>query len=192
MTYTINDKYQAISKDIVKETSNNPITIVKSIMSKDYINIHGIEHHFLDGAAFLVAYKNAGGEIDLTKALTELGNRSIAMPGAMCGYWGICGSAASVGASLAIIHSTNPLSADSYYSDHMELTSIILKEMSILGGPRCCKRNAFISLRAGAKYVKDKYRINMVADEVICTYSAQNAQCIKSRCPFFKEENKVN
>ena len=39
--------------------------IFKQIAEKEYISIHGPEHHILDGASLLVAYKNAGGEIDL-------------------------------------------------------------------------------------------------------------------------------
>ena len=32
------------------------------------------------------------------------------MPGAMCGFWGVCGAITSVGAALAIIDGTGPLS----------------------------------------------------------------------------------
>lgn len=69
-------------------------------MRNDFVNIHGPEHHFLDGAAFIMAYKNAGGQIDAEAFLAELAKRTIKMPGAMCGYWGICGSVASAGAAL--------------------------------------------------------------------------------------------
>lgn len=36
-------------------------------MHKDYIDIHGPENHYLDGAAFMIAYKNDGGDIDIEK-----------------------------------------------------------------------------------------------------------------------------
>lgn len=52
-------------------------------MQKDFINIHGPEHHFLDGACFLVAYKNAGGNINIEEALNLLAERTIKMPGAL-------------------------------------------------------------------------------------------------------------
>ncbi len=41
-------------------SEKNPITIALQLMKKDFINIHGPEHHFLDGAAFLTAFRNAG------------------------------------------------------------------------------------------------------------------------------------
>lgn len=128
MEYTLEEKYELIRNEVVKNKSKNPIEIVKSIMHKDFINIHGPEHHFLDGAAFLVAYKNAGGEIDVNLCLEELANRSIKMPGAMCVYWGMCGSTASVGAVLSVIHKTSPLSTDDFYKDNIEYTSSTLKK----------------------------------------------------------------
>ena len=85
MNYTLEEKYNII-KEMVKEvTSKNPITILKKLMHKDFINIHGPEHHFLDGAAFLVACKNAEGKIDIDDCLDELAKRTMNMPGAMCG-----------------------------------------------------------------------------------------------------------
>lgn len=188
MDYSMEEKYQYIKEDLINRELKNPIQLVKTIMHKEYINIHGPEHHFLDGAAFLVAYKNAGGNIDLNQALDELAKRSIKMPGAMCGYWGICGSTASIGAALAIIHGTGPLSNNEYYKDNMEFTSSVISEMSNIGGPRCCKRNAFLSISQGVKFVMQKYDVEMELDkDIVCDFSTLNHQCIGVRCPFHKD-----
>ena len=72
MVNTLEEKIELINKELEKNESNNPLEIVQSIMDRNFINIHGPEHHYLDGASFLVAYKNAGGNIDLEKALEEL------------------------------------------------------------------------------------------------------------------------
>lgn len=40
--------------------------------------------------SILVAFKNAGGFIDLNMALNKLMLEGLRMPGAMCGLWGIC------------------------------------------------------------------------------------------------------
>ena len=170
----------------MNEISKNPIEIVKSIMNKDFINIHGPEHHYLDGASFLVAYNNAGGNIDLNKSLDMLAERTIKMPGSMCGHWGICGSTTSVGASLSIIHEVSPLSSSNYYKDNMEYTSKVIQKMSVIGGPRCCKRNAFLSLSTAVEFVKDKYGVEMELEQIICEFSTKNKQCIGLRCPYFK------
>lgn len=186
MEYTLEEKYNLIRESILQETSKNPIDIVKKIMQKEFVNIHGPEHHFLDGAAFLVSYKNAGGNVDIEKALDKLKERTVKMPGAMCGHWGICGSTASIGATLSIIHQTGPLSNDDFYKDHMEYTSNAISKMSQIGGPRCCKRNAFLSLSEAIKFVERKYNIKMDLEAIHCEFSSWNKQCIASRCPYHK------
>lgn len=189
MEITIQDKFNLIKRDIVDYTSKNPVTIVKEMMCKDYINIHGPEHHFLDGAAFATAMKNAGGNFSLDEVLNELENRAAKMPGAMCAYWGICGSTASVAAVLSIIHKTSPLSTDDYYKDNMAFTSAVLSKMSKIGGARCCKRNAFLSISYGVKFVKEKYGIEMETDDIICEFSKKNKQCLGNKCPFYSANN---
>ena len=185
MIYTLEEKYDLIKKAIIKETSRSPIYIAKKIMNSDFINIHGPEHHFLDGASFLTAYKNAGGNIDLEETLDELMKRTVNMPGAMCGYWGICGSAASLGACLSIINKTGPLTDNKFYMDNMEYTSNTISKMSKIGGPRCCKRNAFISIISAVEFVNKKYGILMDINDTKCEFSCFNKQCIKERCPFY-------
>ena len=103
----------------------------------------------------------------------------------MCGYWGVCGSTASLGAALSIIHQTGPLSDDEFYRDNMEYTSSVIQEMSEIGGPRCCKRNAFLSILAAVEFVKRKYGVNLESNEVKCEFSSFNSQCLKKRCPFY-------
>ncbi len=186
MEYSLLTKYELIKEELLKIKSKNPIEIVKVIMEKEYINMHGPEHHFLDGATFMVAYYNAGGVIEIKKALDLLHERTIKMPGAMCGYWGVCGSVTSIGAALSIINETTPLSSNSYYKDNMEYTSEVIKQMREIGGPRCCKRNAFISLSYAISFVRKKYGVEMDNCEIKCDFFAINKQCLKARCPFYK------
>lgn len=81
MQYSLEEKYNRIKSEIVNIKSANPIEVVKEMMHRDCIAIHGPEHHFLDGAALLTAYYNAGGNIDLRGCLDALAERSIKMPG---------------------------------------------------------------------------------------------------------------
>ena len=186
MEYILSDKYKLVKEALLKETSDNPITIVKNIMHKDFINIHGPEHHYLDGGAMLVAMYNNGYKMDLENNLDKLAERTIKMPGAMCGFWGMCGSVASIGAVFSLLDNTGPLSNDINYSKHMKYTSSVINKMSEIGGPRCCKRNAFISLMEGVKYSNMNYGTNIKIDKVKCEFTSFNKDCIKDRCPFHK------
>ena len=88
---TVKEKAKLIIRDIKQEQGTDPVHIFKNIAKNDYVSIHGPEHHILDGASLLVAYKNAGGKIDIDQALERLMEEGLRMPGAMCGLWGICG-----------------------------------------------------------------------------------------------------
>lgn len=193
MNISLDEKYRLIKQEIIKYKSKNPIEIITEIMKLDFINMHGVEHHFLDGACFLVSYYNCLNDQDkdkfeLNKKLDLLMDRAVKMPGAMCGYWGVCGSTTSLGASLAIINETSPLSYSSFYSDNLDYTSATLKKMSYIGGPRCCKRNAYISILTAIDFVNYKYNIGMEKTDIICSFSQNNPTCIGKRCFFFKQK----
>lgn len=107
----------------LQEKSKNPIEIFGNIARRDFVRIHGPEHHVLDGAALLTAFHNAGGKIDLLTSLNELMKRGLQMPGATCGMWGVCGAVSSMGAALSVIDGTGPLSTDSSWGKHMEFST---------------------------------------------------------------------
>ena len=130
---TVREKAELIVKDIKKEQGTNPVVIFKQIAKKEYVSIHGPEHHILDGASLLVAYKNAGGEIDLEQALDRLLAEGVRMPGAMCGLWG----------------------------NHMQFTSKAIGELGTINGPRCCKRDAMIAFKNGIDYVNAHYGVTL-------------------------------
>ena len=68
--------------------SRDPISIIEQMMALPTCHMHGPEHHVMVGAALLTAYHNAGGDIDLRSALTEMMNRGRSVPGGACGFWG--------------------------------------------------------------------------------------------------------
>ena len=154
---------------------------------KEYVSIHGPEHHILDGACLLVAFHNAGGEIDIDLGLERLLNEGLKMPGAMCGLWGICGAITSIGAALAIIDNTGPLSDDGTWGEHMSFTSKAVNELGNINGPRCCKRDAMIAFKNGIEYINSYYAVQLEYENQGCEYSSQNQQCIKDRCPFYMD-----
>ena len=137
------ERAKRIEEACLKEQSTNPIEIFNHIANNEFIRIHGPEHHVLDGASLLTAFYNAGGKIELTESLVELAKRGLQMPGATCGMWGVCGAVSSLGAALSIIDQTGPLTSDASWGKHMEFTSNALSSLAKVGGPRCCKRNAF-------------------------------------------------
>jgi hypothetical protein len=110
------------------------------------------------------------------------------MPGGMCGHWGVCGAVTSVAASLSIIEKTGPLS-DFDWGNHILYSSKALEKLGKVGGPRCCKRNAYLALEAAIDFVnenKNHFGIVLEKDKIECSFSSKNQQCIKDGCPFFR------
>jgi hypothetical protein len=182
---SFSDKAALIKAACLKMDSKDPIAVAVALMHLPSISMHGPEHHLLDGAAFLTAYKNAGGAVDLPQALDELEKRAAMMPGATCGYWGVCGSAASLGAALSVLHGTGPLSNNEAYKDNMRLTSAALAKIGEIGGPRCCKRNAYLSIITATEFVKEHYGVTMNIAPFHCEFSPVNPTCLKTQCPFY-------
>ena len=169
----------------MEESSANPIAIIEKMMAMPFCHMHGPEHHVMVGAALLTAYKNAGGDIDLHEALIEIMNRGKNVPGGACGFWGACGAGISSGMFISIISKSNPLAEEPFALSH-KMTAESLSAIGEVGGPRCCKRDSYLSILAAIDFVKEHFGVEMERSEIICSYFGQNNQCIGKRCPFSK------
>lgn len=169
----------------LKEISKNPIEIIEKMMELPFCHMHGPEHHVMVGSALLTAYKNAGGDIALRQALSEMMNRGKSVPGGACGYWGACGAGISAGMFMSIVSKSTPLAVESFGLSHL-MTSKALGDIGAVGGPRCCKRDSYLSILAAIDFVKEHLGIVMEKSKIVCSHSAQNNQCIGKRCPFAK------
>ena len=167
----------------LSDTSKNPIAILERLMSMPFCHIHGPEHHVLVGASLLTAYKNAGGDIVLEEALVEMMGRGRQVPGGACGYWGACGASLSTGMFLSIVTKNTPLSTDTWRLSNL-MTARALEQVAIHGGPRCCKRDSYLSVLAAIDFVAENLGVQMEKPEVVCSRSQLNNQCIGSLCPF--------
>lgn len=171
------------------ETSKDPIAIIERMMAMPFCHMHGPEHHVMVGAALLTAYKNAGGDIDLPQALAEMMNRGKQVPGGACGFWGACGAGISTGMFVSIITDSSPLMQESYGLSNV-MTSESLNRIGEIGGPRCCKRDSYLSLLTAIDFVRDKLGVEMDKYEIVCSHSKDNNQCIGKRCPFSPANHK--
>ena len=167
----------------LRETSKNPIEIIQKMMKLPFCHMHGPEHHIMVGAALLTAYKNAGGEIDLKNALTEMKNRGQNVPGGTCGFWGACGAGISAGIFMSIVTGSTPLAGEPFGLCN-RMTSSALQAIGRVGGPRCCKRDSFLSILAAIDFVREQLGVEMEKTVPVCGFFSMNNQCIGSRCPF--------
>ncbi len=166
----------------LSEHSKNPIEIMDKIMSLPFCHMHGPEHHVMVGAALLTAYRNAGGELELEKALLEMYRRGKEVPGGVCGFWGACGAGISTGIYMAIITKSTPLATTAWGLSN-RMTAKALGSIGEIGGPRCCKRDSYLAITEAVKFTKENLGVAMEIGNVSCTRSSQNNQCIQRACP---------
>ncbi len=169
--------------------SKNPIKIMEEMMSVPSCHMHGPEHHTMVGFALLTAYKNAGGDIDLKSALFEMQKRGKQVPGGACGFWGACGAGVSTGMYVSIVLKSTPLTKKSWGLSN-QMTARALDAIGKNGGPRCCKRDSYLAIIEAVKFTKEHLNVNMDIDDIVCSRSHMNNQCIRKECPFFKKVKK--
>lgn len=172
----------------LRETACDPIAIVERMMALPSCHMHGPEHHVMVGAALLTAYHNVGGDIALSDTLMEMLRRGKSVPGGACGFWGACGAGISTGMFVSIISRSTPLTDEPFALSH-KMTAAALGQIGEIGGPRCCKRDSFLSILTAIDFVKEHFGIALQKPEVVCRYAAQNNQCIGKRCPFSAENH---
>ena len=170
--------------------SKNPIEIMEKMMAIDACHMHGPEHHTMVGAALLTAYKNAGGDLDLKKAICEMQKRGQEVPGGVCGFWGACGAGISTGIYLAIALKSTPLSKEAWGLSN-QMTSRALDAIGRNGGPRCCKRDSYLAITKAVEFTRENLGVNMQLGKIACSHSHMNNQCLKEACPFHKKLKKV-
>lgn len=177
--------FEHITELALSTKDKNPISIAESMMKKPFVNMHGPEHHYLIISALLSAFKNSGGIIDLEKSLNKAKHRAKSVPGGICGTWGSCGAGIGTGIFISIITKATPLSVEEWSLSNL-MTSESLLNISKNGGPRCCKRNTFLSIETAIDFTDKHCNIKMEKPKTItCSFFHNNPTCKKTDCLYY-------
>lgn len=65
------------------------------------------------------------------------------------------------------------------------MTAMSLAQIGKFGGPRCCKRDSYLSIIEAVKFAKDKLNVKMDLDAIKCSHSKTNPTCLKEKCVFY-------
>lgn len=174
-----------IRKICTQSASKNPIEIAIAMMDAPVILMHEADHHCVVAAALAAAYKNCGGDINLKEVLDEVIKRGTILPYGICAEIGVCGGAASAGIFYSILAKTKLTSVDEW-GEGNRLVAQCIMEISRIGGPRCCKRSTFTSIKIAAEHAEEYFGVKMDLPETIhCKYAKLNRECLGKRCPYF-------
>lgn len=168
-------------------TSTCPADVLEELMAAPECSAFGPVHHYLVGAALLACVHNATGAGDLSAQLSDLEQRSAAVPGGACARWGVCGAAASCGMALAAVLENAPLKADGW-SENQLMVAAILQKIARAGAPRCCKRDARLAVREATVWFNKILGIDLTSPsaEPVCAVSGKNSVCLHDACPYYR------
>ncbi|MCW3491571.1 DUF5714 domain-containing protein [Dethiobacter alkaliphilus] len=166
----------------------NPIEMAIELMKNPAINMHGPEHHFLVPAVLLTAfYNHKGDKSTKVKKLQVAKMRAKEVKGGFCGFYGNCGAAVGTGICISLITDATPLTRESWGLANL-MTGRALISLAKTGGPRCCKRNLFTSIKEAAKFIEEHFGVKMYDNENYdhtCSFKERNKECLLHECPYF-------
>ncbi len=164
--------------------SENLTEIILSLMKSPQIKMHGAEHHFLVPAALLTVYYNMENNCDeKVKKIKLARKRAEKVPGGFCGN---CGAAVGTGIFVSLINDSTPLSENEWKLCTL-MTAQSLLEVAKNGGPRCCKRDVFLSINETVKFLKEHMDVNLQWDRKIkCNFFPLNKECKREVCVYYK------
>ncbi len=165
--------------------SINPLALANFIMSNTNIKMHGPEHHFLVPAVLITCYYNKTGKPELIKQkLARARERAKNILGGFCGLYGNCGAGVGTGIFMSVILNSTPLSTHEWKLGNL-ITSKCLSIIANSGGPRCCKRNTFLSLETAITFIKEYLNVSLGHSTITCNYYPRNKECKKTDCRYF-------
>ena len=167
----------------------DPIRLFRIMIRSDDVPMHGPIHHSIVPLALVAAAWSLSKDFDLDSYLNEVVSRSSEVPAAICGLWGSCGSAIGVGIFESVMSRTGPLSKGKRWGNCNLSTSDALRAIGDVGGPRCCKRNAVLSIISACNSAKEHLKVELSPSEFVCTRYRDSEECIGSKCPFFSTKN---
>lgn len=162
-------------------------------MNSPQVRMHGPEHHFIVPAVLITCVNNLAGRSleELQKKLDIAEIRSISETPDHCQYaLGSCGAAMGTGVFLSIYTNRTPETEDEWSL----MNSIIAKcqkNIADAGGPRCCKRDTYISLETAVDFLKERFSIELEKSQGKCTFSLRNPTCKHEDCTFYNLSNSL-
>ncbi len=175
-----------ILESCIQSKETNPFKLAIRLMNHPSIKMHGPEHHFLVPAVLLTGYFTlTGNPGKIPDALKNARSRSEKVPGGFCGFCGNCGAAVGTGIFMSVVLEATPLSTNAWRLCN-KMTSNSLSSVADHGGPRCCKRDTFLSIQSAIDFCAEHLGVIFeTAGTPVCGFSHLNKECLHHDCIYF-------
>ncbi|HPD75934.1 MAG TPA: DUF5714 domain-containing protein [Methanoregulaceae archaeon] len=176
---------ELISTFCGKTDETDPVAIARTLMDMPQLSTQESEQQFLISAALLAAFLNVRGTPGEKPGKIEQARLRVAqIRGDFCGIYGDCGSAAGTGIFVSIVTGATPLSKNEWMLSNLA-TAKSLEAVALQGGPRCCRRNAFIAILSAVRFSQERFGVVMpVRQPVTCGWLFGREACPARDCPF--------
>jgi hypothetical protein len=189
--YVCDNCHSSSAFDLIQNTCVNskiedPVELANLLMKNPQLKMHGPEHHFLVPAVLFTSYSNQLKKTEDRKPkLDTIRTRAELVKGGFCGTHGSCGAAIGAGIFCSVLTENTPLSKETWRLSN-KITARCLDSVAEHGGPRCCKRDTFLSILGGTEFLKEEMDINLeVNRSVECEFSDMNKDCLMEECDFY-------
>ncbi len=170
----------------------DPMVLLVDIMNSPKVRMHGPEHHYIVPATLLTCVANYEGKRDeLEEKLQQLVLRVRDESPSSCTFRaGVCGAAIGTGIFLSM-YLGRDASIDDEWSQTNKIVADSLSNVLDTPGPRCCKRDSYLSVIASANFLRDRFAIDLPLSVGKCTFSARNKSCGHEECNFYSITNSL-
>lgn len=177
---------EIISSYCSTTTETDPVAIARTRIDTPQVGVRGPEYHFLVPAALLASYYNVSGRPGLQAGKIEPARqRAGLVKGGFRATRGDCGTAVGTGIFISLVTGATPLSREEWRLTNL-MTAKTLEAIALHGGPRCCRRNAYLAIMAAADFAKENLGVVMpILHPVTWTVTEQDAGCPAKDCPFY-------
>lgn len=161
----------------------------EELMQMEGLPMHCPPHHYMIPAVLLVCVGKAAGTPEdlLIEQLATAKERALNVLGGFCGWYGNCGAAVGFGIFMSVYTDASPHS-EKNWADCNRATGKALLKIAEIDGPRCCKRNSYLTLLVAVDMIEEILGINLEKPEKLsCIFYEKNAECKKEQCPFYPQ-----
>lgn len=182
------DILEQIYLKLVNSEETDPISLAERLFQLPDLKMHGPEYHSLVPGVLVAAYQNLTHNRNLHE-IRESIERGRQVLGGSCGYLGNCGACTGPGIAESIFYNATPMSREGR-GKAIQATAQALLAASELQGPRCCKREAVVSIES-YQALTGRFG-NEPLHQYQCTQSDDNQTCIRTLCPYYNRERHRN
>lgn len=180
------DSMRLIEEIVFTTTSNNPFEISELLINHPALPVLGCQHAYIAGGALMAAIKNQGSGVspeDIKEVFARTGRQA---QGGYCGLTGICGVVPAIVACFSVLTGSR-CGTDRQQQITMEAATRVMRAITALTGPSCCKAYVRAGLEVAVRYLGESLGIVLPLERVSkCRHSLRHPHgCRTERCPYF-------